>query len=120
MDENLAEIIQGLKNTNKGVIGLPNIDHEFTTGAGIFQTTGHFEAINGTIRCSDCCNSKSPSRCSELINEMFFKQFFWPYSDLTTIRRITNATLDHEKMKFFGSCGFGMDQLDLKFDHYEV
>lgn len=50
VDIALAEIIAKLKEKNEGTVNVPNIDKQFSTGSGIFETKGRFEAVDGTLR----------------------------------------------------------------------
>ncbi|XP_015609732.1 uncharacterized protein LOC107274761 [Cephus cinctus] len=50
----------------------------------------------------------------------YFQAFNGTFSDLTTIRRVDDATLSHDGFKFTASCGFGLPEAHLHYDSYKV
>ncbi|XP_012277995.1 uncharacterized protein LOC105698373 [Orussus abietinus] len=90
VDVALAELIERLRKKNEGIIKIPDIYQEFSTGSGIFETTGRFEAINGTFK------------------------------DLTTLKRTEDAILSNAGLKFKASCGFGLSTAQLQYPYYKA
>ncbi|XP_033211334.1 uncharacterized protein LOC117169201 [Belonocnema kinseyi] len=67
-----------------------DISQEFSFGTGIFETTGHFDATDGY------------------------------FSDLTTLKRSTDAALEREGLKFSIACGFGLSKARIEYNDYKL
>ncbi|OXU29030.1 hypothetical protein TSAR_008269 [Trichomalopsis sarcophagae] len=90
VDLAIAELVKKLNEENQGKIKIPDLDQNFSTGSSWWETTGEFNAYEGT------------------------------FEDLTTLSRTEDAVLAHKGLKFTASCGFGLSKANMEYQKYKL
>lgn len=86
----LAEVVATLKQDDNGMIGIPDVEEDFSTGKGILKTNGKINAYEGK------------------------------FGNLATLKRIADVVLSSKGYRYEGTCAFALAVTKLFYKQYKL